>query len=114
MSEEFDNIEDLDEEMEVITMVDDETGEEWSGTYQKLDETGEEIEFVVVDRKEHNGAEYILVVESKDIDDDEAEAAILKVVNESEEDITYSVIEDDDEFEAAAGLFESDDYDVEY
>ena len=27
MSEEFDNIEDLDEEMEVITMVDDETGE---------------------------------------------------------------------------------------
>ena len=100
MSEEFDNIEDLDEEMEVITMVDD--------------ETGEEIEFVVVDRKEHNGAEYILVVESKDIYDDEAEAAILKVVNESEEDITYSVIEDDDEFEAAAGLFESDDYDVEY
>lgn len=100
MSEEFDNIEDLDEEMEVITMIDD--------------ETGEEIEFVVVDRKGLNGAEYILVVESSDIDDDEAEAAILKVVNESEEDITYSVIEDDDEFEAAAGLFESDDYDVEY
>lgn len=100
MSEEFDNIEDLDEEMEVITMIDD--------------ETGEEIEFVVVDRKGLNGAEYILVVESSDIDDDEAEAAVLKVVNESEEDITYSVIEDDDEFEAAAGLFESDDYDVEY
>ena len=100
MSEEFDNIEDLDEEMEVITMIDD--------------ETGEEIEFVVVDRKGLNGAEYIRVVESSDIDDDEAEAAILKVVNESEEDITYSVIEDDDEFEAAAGLFESDDYDVEY
>ena len=100
MSEEFDNIEDLDEEMEVITMIDD--------------ETGEEIEFVVVDRKGLTGAEYILVVESSDIDDDEAEAAILKVVNESEEDITYSVIEDDDEFEAAAGLFESDDYDVEY
>ena len=38
----------------------------------------------------------------------------MKVVSESDDDITYSVIEDDEEFEAAAGLFESDDYDVEY
>ena len=101
MSDEFDNnIEDLDEEMEVITMIDD--------------ETEEEIEFVVIDRKTMKNTEYILVIESADIDDDEAEAAILKVVSESDDDITYSVIEDDKEFEAAAGLFESDDYDVEY
>ena len=61
-----------------------------------------------------NDTEYILVIESKDIDDDEAEAAILKVVSESEDDITYAVIEYDEEFEAAAGLFESEDYEVEY
>ena len=97
MSDEFEN---LDEEMEIITMIDD--------------ETEEEIEFVVIDRKEINGCEYILVIESKNVDDDEAEAAILKVVSESDEDITYAVIEDDEEFEAAAGAFESDDYDVEY
>ena len=67
MSDEFDNnIEDLDEEMEVITMIDD--------------ETEEEIEFVVIDRKTMKNTEYILVIESADIDDDEAEAAILKVV----------------------------------
>ena len=94
------NIEDLDEEMEIITMIDD--------------ETEEEIEFVVIDRKKMNDTEYILVIESKDIDDDEAEAAILKVVSESEDDITYAVIEDDEEFEAAAGLFASEDYEVEY
>ncbi|MCD8036149.1 MAG: DUF1292 domain-containing protein [Clostridiales bacterium] len=97
MSDEFEN---LDEEMEIITMIDD--------------ETEEEIEFVVIDRKELNGNEYILVVESKDIDDDEADAAILKVVSESDEDITYAVIEDDDEFEEAAGAFESDEYEVNY
>ncbi len=97
MSDEFEN---LDEEMEIITMIDD--------------ETEEEIEFVVIDRKELNGNEYILVVESKDIDDDEADAAILKVVSESDEDITYAVIEDDDEFEKAAGVFESDEYEVNY
>ena len=101
MSDEFgNNIEDLDEEMEIITMIDD--------------ETEEEIEFVVIDRKKMNDTEYILVIESKDIDDDEAEAAILKVVSESEDDITYDVIEDDEEFEAAAGLFEGEDYEVEY
>jgi len=91
---------DMDEEMSVITMTDD--------------ETGEEIEFVVIDRKNYKGTEYILVIESKNIDDDEAEAAILKVVGESEEDITYSVINDDAEFDAIAGLFNSDDYEVEY
>ena len=86
--------------MEVINMI--------------YDVTEEEIEFVVIDRKELNGTEYLLVIESAYIDDDEAEAAILKVVNETEQDITYSVIDDDDEFDAAAALFESDDYDVEY
>ncbi len=100
MSDEFNNSEDLDEEMEVITMIDD--------------ETEEEIEFVVIDRKTLNETEYLLVIESCDIDNDEAEAAVLKVVSESDEDITYAVIDDDDEFEAAAALFESDDYDVEY
>lgn len=99
MSDEFEN-DGLDEELEIITMVDD--------------ETEEEIEFVVIDRKQMNGTEYILVVESKNVDDDEAEAAILKVVSETDNDITYSIIEDDDEFNAAAALFESDDYDVEY
>ena len=98
MSDEFGN--NIEDEMEIITMIDD--------------ETEEEIEFVVIDRKKMNDTEYILVIESKDIDDDEAEAAILKVVSESEDDITYAVIEDDEEFEAAAGLFESEDYEVEY
>lgn len=100
MADEFNNIEDLDEAMEIITMIDD--------------ETEEEIEFVVIDRKTLDGTEYLLVIESCDIDNDETEAAVLKVVSESEEDITYSVIDDDAEFEAAAALFESEDYDVEY
>ena len=100
MAEDFEKMDELDEEMEVITMIDD--------------ETNEEIEFVVIDRKSIDKTEYILVIESCNIEDDEAEAAILKVVNETEEDIVYAVIEDDAEFDAAAALFESDDYDVEY
>lgn len=100
MAEDFEKMDGLDEEMEVITMIDD--------------ETNEEIEFVVIDRKAIDKTEYILVIESCNIEDDEAEAAILKVVNETEEDIVYAIIEDDAEFDAAAALFESDEYDVEY
>lgn len=100
MTDDFDKLNDDMEEMPIITMVDD--------------ETNEEIEFVVIDRKSYEGTEYILVIESKNIDDDEAEAAILKVVGESEEEITYSVINSDDEFDAVAELFDSEEYDVEY
>ena len=100
MAEDFEKMDELDEEMEVITMIDD--------------ETNEEIEFVVIDRKSIDKTEYILVIESCNIEDDEAEAAILKVVNETEDDIVYAIIEDDAEFDAAAALFESDEYDVEY
>lgn len=99
MADNFDKFDDM-EEMPIITMVDD--------------ETNEEIEFVVIDRKSYKGTDYILVIESKNIDDDEAEAAILKVIGESEEEITYSVIDGDDEFDVVAELFDSEEYDVEY
>lgn len=56
----------------------------------------------------------MLVIESQYIDDDEADAKILKVVGETEDDITYSVVDDGEEFEAVAALFGNDEYDVEF
>ena len=99
MADDFER-DDMDEEVPVITMVDD--------------ETGEETECVVIDRISNNGAEYMLVIESHYIDDDEADAKILKVVGETEDDITYSVVDDGEEFEAVAALFGNDEYDVEF
>ncbi|GFI61910.1 hypothetical protein IMSAG049_01081 [Clostridiales bacterium] len=99
MSDNFDN-ENFDEEMEIITMIDD--------------DTDEEVDFAVIDRKEFNGTEYILVIESEAADDDEVEAIILKAIGESDEEITYSLVEDEDEFQAVASIFDSDEYDVEY
>lgn len=99
MADDFER-DDMDEEVPVITMVDD--------------ETGEETECVVIDRISNNGAEYMLVIESQYIDDDEADAKILKVVGETEDDITYSVVDDREEFEAVAALFGNDEYDVEF
>ena len=99
MADDFER-DDMDEEVPVITMVDD--------------ETGEETECVVIDRISNNGAEYMLVIESQYIDDDEADAKILKVVGETEDDITYSVVDDGEEFEAVAARFGNDEYDVEF
>lgn len=92
---------DLYEEFETVTMTDD--------------ETGEDIEFAMIDQLEYKGVRYILVVESEFIDDEESEAIILKEVADDSEELTYEVIEDDAEFDRIAELFSqnSDDYDVE-
>ncbi len=78
-------------------------------------EDGTTIEFVIVDAAEKNGNKYILVIEKDFIDDEEADAEILKEVSTEGEEAIYSVIEDDEEFEEAAALFQefNDDYEIE-
>lgn len=101
MSDEFgNNIEDLDEEMEIITMIDD--------------ETEEEIEFVVIDRKKMNDTEYILVIESKDIRRRRSRGRYIKGCKRIGGRYYLRRYRRRREFEAAAGLFEGEDYEVEY
>ncbi|MDR3239218.1 MAG: DUF1292 domain-containing protein [Clostridiales bacterium] len=80
------------------------------------DEDGEDISFVVLDVKDYNGAKYLLVLEEEFMDDEDAEASIIKAVEDEDEDEVYAFIEDDDEFEAVAGLFRdgNEDFDIEY
>lgn len=95
--------------------MDDELYEEFETVTMTDDETGEDIEFAIIDQLEYEGVRYILVVESEFIDDEESEAVILKEIAGDEEELTYEVIEDDTEFDRIAELFSqnSDDYDVE-
>ncbi|MCJ7855750.1 DUF1292 domain-containing protein [Lachnospiraceae bacterium NSJ-143] len=96
-----DEKEELMEEFETVTLTDEE---------------GCEIEFAIIDTITDNGNTYILAVETEMLDDEEAEAALFKkaVSDEDGEDI-YEIIEDDDEFDRIAGLFQvsGDEYDVE-
>lgn len=80
-----------------------------------IDEDGTEIEFVIMDKVELKGKNYLLVVENEMIDNEETEAIILKEASSDEEDITYEVLEDDDEFDLIAELFaaKGGDYAVE-
>lgn len=88
------------EEFETITMTDD--------------ETGEDIEFAIIDSVKDNGIKYILVIESEFIDDEQSEAMILKEMTDNQ-DITYAVIEDEKEFDMVATLFQqvNDEYELE-
>ena len=80
-----------------------------------LDEDGESVDFAVLDEASYNGTDYLLVLEEESIDDDDAEASIIKAIKTEGEDVIYEFIDDDEEFQAVAGLFQdNDDYDLEF
>ena len=77
------------------------------------DEDGQEVEFALIDAAEMDGANSLLVVEADWIEDENAEAMILKEVGSDEENIDYELVEDDEELEKVAALFENGEgYDV--
>ncbi|MEA5084427.1 MAG: DUF1292 domain-containing protein [Lachnospiraceae bacterium] len=84
-------------------------------TIMLTDENGEEVEFAVIDAVEADGQSYILVLEADLLDDENAEAMILKKTAEDGEEVNYELIEDDAEFDKVAELFQNanDEYDVE-
>ena len=72
------------------------------------EETGEEILFEIVDEVLLEGVKYLLVVDEDDI------STILKQIGEEEDEIEYELVEDEDEFKKAATEFmASDEYDIE-
>ncbi len=84
-------------------------------TIMLTDEDGEETEFAIIDTVELKGESYILVIEADLLEDEDAEAMILKKTAENNGELSYELIEDDDEFDAVADAFaeNNDDYDVE-
>jgi len=89
-------------------------GDEEIETLIMTDENGNETEYVIIDTVDHKGSTFLLVVEMALVEDDEADAILLKQVGEDEE--TYSYEEPtDEEFEEIARLLndQSDDYDIE-
>ena len=76
-------------------------------------EDGEEIAFYVVEQTVLAGETFLLVADSEE---EEANALILKEVKgDSEEDIVYEEVEDDEQLEALSKVFEEllDDIDIE-
>lgn len=98
MADIYDEVNEM--EFEVVTMT---------------DESGEEIEFSIIDNVACGGERYLLVVETELMDDDETDAIILKEVSINTDDVTYELVEDDAEFDRVADLFaqKGEEYSVE-
>ena len=88
MSNQFE--EDLENEFEVVSME---------------DENGNEIEFVIIDNVMSERNRYLLVMESSLMDEEEADAIILKEIAINADDVTYELVEEDAEFERISALF---------
>ena len=75
---------------------------------------GEEaVEFYVLEQTTITGVNYILVTDAEE--DEDGEAYILKDISDSDaEERVYSMVEDDDEFDAVSAVFENmlDDIDL--
>ena len=64
------------------------------------------VEFYVLEQTTIGGINYILVTDAEE--DEEGEAYILKDMSESDsEERVYTMVEDDDEFDAVSGVFEN-------
>lgn len=65
-------------------------------------DTGEEIEFYVLEQTCINGVNYILATEEETED---SEAYILKEMRTEDEDVIYEFVDNDIEFDAIARVF---------
>lgn len=77
-------------------------------------DTGEEVEFFVLEQTRVNGVNYLLVTENDD--EEETDAYILKDLSKDEEtEAVYEFVEDDITLDAVSKVFEEllDDVDFE-
>jgi len=76
------------------------------------DEEGIPHEFIVIDTVLHKGSNYMLVTPAIDDDDsDTFEASIIKETGENGDEVFYSLVDDDNEFNEVAALFMENDGD---
>ena len=69
-----------------------------------MEETGEEVEFFVLEETRLNGVDYILVTDSEE---DDGQALILKDLSaDGDSEAVYEIVEDDRELESVLGIFE--------
>lgn len=62
-----------------------------------FEERNEEVTFCVLGHTQFDDFGYILVVDEREIDDDEPDAYILKATEADEYDVYYDIVDDEEE-----------------
>lgn len=80
-----------------------------------FEETNEEVDFAVIGSIEHNEDVYLMVVDEIELENDDMTAYILKAKEIEGEDVIYEIVDDEDELEEIAVLFEDllDNYEID-
>lgn len=85
--------------------------------FEKLtftDENGDKAEFYIIEQTRVNNTDYLLVTDS--VEDDEAEAMIVKDMSSSDAaEAMYEIVEDEEELKSLSGIFNEllEDIDIE-
>ena len=82
--------------------------EERENVLTLTDEEGNEVDFEIINAVEYNQKTYLLLIEADADDEAEAEALMLRVDDDGEDDVLVTV-DDEDEFNAVAALFDEQD-----
>ncbi len=64
-----------------------------------FEETNEEVTFCILGHTQYNDFGYILVVDERQIDDEEPDAYILKATVADDIDVYYDIVDDEEEIE---------------
>ena len=79
-------------------------------------EDQESVDFYIIEETRVNGINYLLVTESEDEEDEEAEAYILKDTSKAEDtEAVYEFVESEEELDAVSRIFAEllEDMDIE-
>lgn len=76
------------------------------GQINMMDEEGNAVELYVIEQTRVNNTDYLLVTDSQDEEEGEVNAFIVKDLSEPDaQEAVYVTVEEDDEFEAVARIF---------
>ncbi len=80
-----------------------------------IEETDEKVVFAILSHVNYKDTAYILVADERDLEDEDMEAFILKATEMDDEDVTYEIVDDDDEQNAVLPLLEEalEDFEIE-
>ena len=82
-----------------------------------IDDDGAEIELFIMDSVIYRDTMYVIAISEEDDEDDSEDvidATLLKQVKSEEDYITYSFVEDDEEFNTVMAMFEeNEEYEFE-
>jgi hypothetical protein len=79
-----------------------------------FEETNEDVVFAILGSVQYNEYAYLMVVDEKELNDEDMTAYILKAIEIDNEDIIYEIVDDESELDEVMNMFDDvlDNYEL--